>query len=1192
MKIREVWFKNLNSLKGEFRISFDESPFVESGIFAITGPNGSGKTTILDAISLALYGETSRLKKPDETLINQRAADCAAAVTFTVDGGTYRSTWAMSRANGHAAQPSMRLLSLQDPEKPETVLADTVTRTKTHVSELTGLDFKRFSRSVMLPQGEFAGFLMALENERAEMLDKIVGNEIYDAYVADVTRRDQEAHQKLTELTEALALMERPNAESLREAKADIEQAEQSVKVRESELYRLRRDQERTERFERMKAVYTEDQISLAQALEHQGSLSSEAERLKRSQAGQSLLAELDLEDNLAAESAASAGKLAQARETVADLDRQLAELRDQERQHAETLRQVSTALTDQGGALDSAVALEREIQEKSIRFHALIARYETLEKAMNENLQTQARMRKNQGDVHDEIRKAEAWFQEHAADANVSADIETLSQAVDRLASFRKECSGVEKNYRIALKKEKKVWKKIDKSRKASEKIQGKLEKLKAYRAEHDAGLSEVLGGRQLEELNGILAERIRQLKELKPLRPIEKQYRRASYPSGQALTQKLSVTETALQTRRDALKKGRNILLSLEKAVLYAQDRHELRDGEPCPLCGALKHPFILQGSPADDGDLNRALKDQRAAMDVLTREEASLSAELDALQRDMIEVGRLQAQWDAQCQKAGIAIAAGDGHGFEVELQRLKREIREQENRIDKVRFHRRKLARLDGKIARIADRIAKTLIEQDELNGALAIHRGAAEAIQREIAEIQARRDASMAEIIRCIDTYGIEKPAAGYEKTLIAQLAHRKVIYDQKLQAMALLKERAPELRQLTVTLPEQLIRMKAEADALAPQLQVSQEALAELKSRMEAQFGKVNPIVEKQRLEADRQLAEKETAKIAEGIARMDQGLQDAMARLADQEAAHHELEGQIERLRSRLAMQLNEAGFKSGEEARESVLPASRCADIEKRLAEAEKALETLRVQAEASKVRYQEAAEQKPQDSKDVIARAIADATQRREEMLAGLSEKRERLEDLNCRKSQYEAAQRAASLQREEYDRAHAEMAVLAPDQQAGLRDRVRREAMARLLDQSNRQLDALSGRYIIRGGAGENGFSLEIEDRRYAEGRRPITGMSGGECFVVSLAMALGLADLARGGRRIETLFIDEGFGALDEESLYRVLYTLKNLKSDGKMVGIISHVRKLADEIPIQIRLFRTPEGESRMEVVA
>jgi exonuclease SbcC len=149
------------------------------------------------------------------------------------------------------------------------------------------------------------------------------------------------------------------------------------------------------------------------------------------------------------------------------------------------------------------------------------------------------------------------------------------------------------------------------------------------------------------------------------------------------------------------------------------------------------------------------------------------------------------------------------------------------------------------------------------------------------------------------------------------------------------------------------------------------------------------------------------------------------------------------------------------------------------------------------------------------------------------------------------------------------------------------------RLRRQRLMlnRLVDQTNEHLAYLSGRYLLRA-AEDNGLSLEVEDSLQDRIRRSVKTLSGGESFVVSLCLALGLSEMAARHRKIESLFLDEGFGALDDEMLFKVLAALKGLRANGKTVGIISHVKRLADEIPTQIRVDRIADGPSTISIRA
>ena len=133
MKILGVKFKNLSAMHGEWEIRFDQPPLVDTGLFAIVGPNGSGKTTIMDALSLALYGETPRLKNPESGIINWQSNDSYSEVTFSVDNHVYRSKWSARKVAGRPDPPEM---CLADCNGTDTVLADRVIRVRERASSL------------------------------------------------------------------------------------------------------------------------------------------------------------------------------------------------------------------------------------------------------------------------------------------------------------------------------------------------------------------------------------------------------------------------------------------------------------------------------------------------------------------------------------------------------------------------------------------------------------------------------------------------------------------------------------------------------------------------------------------------------------------------------------------------------------------------------------------------------------------------------------------------------------------------------------------------------------------------------------------------------------------------------------------------------------------------------------------------
>ncbi len=232
MKILSLRFKNLNSLQGQWKIDFQDVDFAENGLFVITGQTGAGKSTILDAICLALYQQTPRLDRLTQSkneLMTRGTGDCLAEVEFSVNGDGYRVFWGQKRARknptGKLQAPHCELSEING-----AILATKSSDVLKQVIELTGLDFSRFTKSMLLAQGGFAAFLNASSKERAELLEELTGTEIYCEIGKHVFERNKQVQAELALLVkqaEGLDVLSELQLQELQEQVSALESAKQ-----------------------------------------------------------------------------------------------------------------------------------------------------------------------------------------------------------------------------------------------------------------------------------------------------------------------------------------------------------------------------------------------------------------------------------------------------------------------------------------------------------------------------------------------------------------------------------------------------------------------------------------------------------------------------------------------------------------------------------------------------------------------------------------------------------------------------------------------------------------------------------------------------------------------------------------------------------------------------------------------------
>ena len=202
MKILSLKFKNINSLKGEHYIDFNSPEYADSALFLISGDTGSGKTTILDAISIALYGKTPRFNKISSTfnpLMSKGTGEMYSEVKFSEKGITYTSRWSQRRAKG-SKDGNLQSIECFLYDEEGVPLNRKKDEWEDKIIEITGLTYDKFTKAVMLSQGKFSEFLSLDGNKKAEMLGDITGTKIYSDISKKVYERANSENNALNTL--------------------------------------------------------------------------------------------------------------------------------------------------------------------------------------------------------------------------------------------------------------------------------------------------------------------------------------------------------------------------------------------------------------------------------------------------------------------------------------------------------------------------------------------------------------------------------------------------------------------------------------------------------------------------------------------------------------------------------------------------------------------------------------------------------------------------------------------------------------------------------------------------------------------------------------------------------------------------------------------------------------------------------
>jgi exonuclease SbcC len=1150
MKILNIHFKNINSLEGEHRIDFEQSPFTDTGVFAITGPNGSGKTSILDAITLALYGETYRFDRPAEHVMTRHTSDCFSVIEFALGQDKYRSSWRVQRnADGELLPSEMRLFHLHSNGEEET-LAAAPHEANAKLTEITGMNFRNFTRSIMLAQGDFAAFLNALDSERMDILEKIIGSDIYADHKRELETQLAEANQNLERIRRELTLIPIMDAAKREASEHDLQDFNDQFTALQEELRWLQEQQLVLQKIDALQARIEGQQKELQD-------FEKEQNRIRQ------ILNRLDTLPDLKP-FAKDLEAITESRQNAQEIQSTLAALTAELRQLEDMLASRNQPQTAPEGL--GTKSLETQ-QQTLYDIQTQIAQLELARSSQIGKLQALAAQGAEKKAALQEI---DGWLEQHAGDASLvdhfpeTIKLKNLREEIRELSQKQKVFDDWAKNASASLRN----------TQAAIEKETANVARFQAQLEGEEKTVTALLEGRTPDELAELHRDQQERVKGFKELKELAIQYRKlAGNGSGFFGLFKRSPTALPdpdqlareLEELRENIKRDENIRLILEGAVYrenmmkrMVEDRHHLIDGKPCPLCGALQHPYAKQ--PPAVGNSAKALADQQARIRTGLVRAERLEIEVEEARRltekhavTLQRARQIQAQWGTLCNRLNIA------QSLEIDqIKRMDKLYDEEEGQFKEIAFllgkHRNKIQSIE----KLKAQIAKSSASIEQLTAALQKLEAEREDQPFDPFEIsnalttavEAERTLA-AKVTEQLALLGEKMPGKGKEEQFYDRLSHRRHEYQSHL------------IRK--TGLEEDLAALSATDRTLREEIQIVEEKLAASGSKLQKEEN------------------------VALHLALLDKQKLIAAERvwLTEKQA----LTGVLEKT---LQTKMQEAGFSSVDELNEILaLQASRLEQEQKAAYLAQRSVETSAL-LESNRQQLETAIRGKATDQPlDEISQQVRSVAQKLEiahfevRHLDNLLKEQERLRSrYDAAHAQLEAHEATVKALTEEQQLIHAESGM-------AFRRRVRDKVADQLLDKTNTLLEKLSGRYYLRKIPSESGLALEVEDTLQGNTRRLPRSLSGGESFVVSLALALGLSELASNGRSVDSLFLDEGFGALDAENLFIVISALENLHTQhGKTVGVISHVESVQKRFKARLQIVKKPNGMGMLKMAS
>ena len=1192
MRPKLLEIEGLQSFKTSQKINFEQ--LGETGLFGIFGPTGSGKSTVLDAITLALYGRVKRAERGTQGIINSAMDSARVAFTFELLQGNVRKTYRVERnyqrkkGSENSSEPKVvRLIELT--AAGELVLCDKTTEVTNTIEKLLGLNHDDFTRAVVLPQNSFHEFLHLDNAKRREMLERIFYLEEYGRQLMDkISRKMAEMKSNLDLLQGELAGYTDATDEALaisqNEMKAAVEErvrAEKEARLLEEKYVQAREVWQ-----------YTQD-LAFILAREEEHALKQEEINEKRSRADKAgkakgLMEKIKEEEELEGLLDKTRKQMAELLQTLPDTEQSLDKMREKYDALKNEITIEQPRLVSLKTRLADALTLRAEVtaingkllelgksaEKLTLKITANNNEYDSQKAALETLIQSTLHLQKELASYQ----VAPEYREQIVLGVRLENDVQVkkagCKELEEKVAGLNITITGLEQ----ALK--------LTRDKLASHQVE--VVALNLNKQQHEVSMPE--GRNELDKYkdqmnlvkSGLQVLKIRQ----SALKQAEDKVARLE-ASIQGFTSRANemrnIREKSKTTFESNKQELEELIRETEKNTAYMLSCN-LKEGEPCPVCGSSHHP-----SPAthgEDSGLAELEQEVEAARMKLEASEKAfkesenklliLQEQTNALvfqkEQALQENNAMREQMQQEKSKLPQEYQAMEPEQIAQELEAMSacyldkhKAFEEWEKRRDELQARLQKLTET-MKVEEMQEN--KTAAETGVNRANLKQH---ADSLETKTAELAAKEK----EYGVFLNNLGITSASSEQkrinENDKQTELLQKKS--EQNQRASEITRNALEKLREANQAQKDALVKLQTEMSSLNAQK-------AEKEAKMHQLAGSSG--IEQHLMEADQKLAEYDRLEkqYRDTITQMEKQLNSLFNQKSTLENQHGIYSGNLAQAQKTLSAALYEKGFQSRQDATLAFIPDDQQHALKSEVSEYDQ--KALNIKAEKELVTKKLKSRTITEEDWNALENLYRETNAWKEACVSKSEVAKTGFEQRKSRHDRWVELYSKHSALSNKYDLVGQIQKLLKAERSKdnSFIDYIAEERLRYVAAKASQLLGVMT-KYKYELELDTNAGFI-IRDNANGGAHRMVTSMSGGETFITSLSLALALSEQIqlKGQSPLEFFFLDEGFGTLDNNKLDTVMDSLERLSTKERMIGIISHVPELRHRIAR--RLIITP----------